>query len=611
MPTQEHLQAVRPVNKSTLTNPAGIIATPGAGLAGVVYVACHLDASGKEVVLWEDILMAFKDALHVRHDLKILPFLKGSDLRTLEPYRIAAVPNVVLDVIVEGAEDQPTLAETFASRPISMYPGAQPRRNLVRNTMEITGGLASAPRTPQYIPESYSNYSYDGKEPLSLELPVSPPLSALETTQQLSTVSLNSSPLNSVTLPVPPNSPAPPNSLASSRITNDSKEVETFAPKQSPTTTEWIPRPATQRHMSTQFHLGQHFVKNNNYNGNNVNMLPPSPQNEPAKVLEWTLNTAQQGYAPSQFVLGVQYKQGNGVAQDYAKALEWLLKAANQGHADAQNAMGTMHENGQGVARSPTRAMEWYLQAAKLGNVQAQNNIGFLYEKGEGVPQDYAKAMGWILKAAHQGYDQAQFNVGVLYKHGRGAMQDYSKAMLWFIKASSQGHAAAQFNVGILYKQGLGVSQDYHKAMEWFLKAANKGDPDAQNSIGILYQQGQGVPQDFTKAMDWLLKSAHQGYAQAQFNVGVLYKQGQGVARSYQSSMEWFLKAAEQRYAQAQFSVGYMFERGQGVSQDNTKAIEWYTKAAEQGHVKAQENLVALKGSKQSKPKALRKLKFF
>jgi hypothetical protein len=82
MSTQERVQAVRPVSKHTLVNSSGTAAAPGAGLAGVVYVACHLDASGKEVVLWEDILMAFKDALHVRHDLKILPFLKGSDLRT-------------------------------------------------------------------------------------------------------------------------------------------------------------------------------------------------------------------------------------------------------------------------------------------------------------------------------------------------------------------------------------------------------------------------------------------------------------------------------------------------------------------------------------------------
>ncbi|KAG0372618.1 hypothetical protein BGX24_012810 [Mortierella sp. AD032] len=599
MPTQERVQAVRPITKYTLSNSSGPTAT---GLEGVVYVACHLDASGKEVILWEDILMAFKDALHVRHNLKILPFLKGSDLRTLDPHRIAAVPNAILDVVVEGAEEPLTPTGPFFSRPISVFPGTQPRRDPATNAIEITGSSTSILRTPQYIPD---NYIYEGKETLKQDLPISPPLSALETTQQLS-VSVNSSPLNSVTLSAPPSSP-----VSSRGVNDNNNEVELSHPKHQPTT-DWIsrPNPQGQRHISLQFNSGQPLINTNN---NNIDSkYQPQPvQHGPAKVLEWTLNTAQQGYAPSQFVLGVQYKQGNGVAQDYAKALEWLLKAANQGHADAQNAMGTMHEHGQGVTRNPSRAMEWYLQAAKLGNVQAQNNIGFLYEKGEGVTQDYAKAMGWILKAAHQGYDQAQFNVGVLYKQGRGALQDYSKAMLWFVKASAQGHVAAQFNVGILYKQGLGVHQDFNKAMEWFLKAAKQGDADAQNSIGILYQQGQGVPQDHSKAMDWLLKSAHQGYVQAQFNVGVLYKQGNGVGQSYQSAMEWFLKAAEQGYAQSQYSIGYMFERGQGVPQDKSEAVEWYAKAAEQGHVKAQENLATLKGSKNSKPKALRKLKFF
>lgn len=38
--------------------------------------------TNKDVVLWDDILQAFEDALHVRHQAMIVPFVKGSDLRT-------------------------------------------------------------------------------------------------------------------------------------------------------------------------------------------------------------------------------------------------------------------------------------------------------------------------------------------------------------------------------------------------------------------------------------------------------------------------------------------------------------------------------------------------
>ncbi|KAF9087185.1 hypothetical protein BGX23_008312, partial [Mortierella sp. AD031] len=55
----EAVQAVRPVHKNNLfpTTPAA-----------VAYVTIHHDSSsGKKIILWDDILQAFKDALHPRH----------------------------------------------------------------------------------------------------------------------------------------------------------------------------------------------------------------------------------------------------------------------------------------------------------------------------------------------------------------------------------------------------------------------------------------------------------------------------------------------------------------------------------------------------------------
>jgi len=37
--------------------------------------------------------------------------------------------------------------------------------------------------------------------------------------------------------------------------------------------------------------------------------------------------------------LGVCYKDGEGVKQDYSQAVEWYRKAAEQGHDDAQEAL--------------------------------------------------------------------------------------------------------------------------------------------------------------------------------------------------------------------------------------------------------------------------------
>jgi TPR repeat protein len=45
---------------------------------------------------------------------------------------------------------------------------------------------------------------------------------------------------------------------------------------------------------------------------------------------------ADQGHARAQYNLGCMYKNGQGVAQDYAAAMKWCRMAADQGFAEAQ-----------------------------------------------------------------------------------------------------------------------------------------------------------------------------------------------------------------------------------------------------------------------------------
>jgi hypothetical protein len=74
---QEHVQGLRSINKhALLTSIAPQIADE------IIYVDCHVDpATQKEFVLWDDILQAFGDAVQVRHQSKVVPYLKGSDFR--------------------------------------------------------------------------------------------------------------------------------------------------------------------------------------------------------------------------------------------------------------------------------------------------------------------------------------------------------------------------------------------------------------------------------------------------------------------------------------------------------------------------------------------------
>ena len=58
---------------------------------------------------------------------------------------------------------------------------------------------------------------------------------------------------------------------------------------------------------------------------------------------------AEQANASAQFNLGVMYRDGQGVPQEYKTAVKWFKLAAEQGLADAQTNLGAMFGMGTGV----------------------------------------------------------------------------------------------------------------------------------------------------------------------------------------------------------------------------------------------------------------------
>ena len=132
------------------------------------------------------------------------------------------------------------------------------------------------------------------------------------------------------------------------------------------------------------------------------------------------LANAEQGYAGTQYNLGVCYGNGIGVAKDEKKAVYWYTKAAEQGYAIAQNNLGRCYDNGIGVEKDEKKAVEWYTKAAEQGYAGAQNNLGVCYGTGSGVEKDEKKAVYWYMKAAEQGYAYAQIQLaiqGLLQSH--------------------------------------------------------------------------------------------------------------------------------------------------------------------------------------------------
>jgi TPR repeat protein len=84
------------------------------------------------------------------------------------------------------------------------------------------------------------------------------------------------------------------------------------------------------------------------------------------RAAKWYEPAARIGRHPgAQFGYGYIYYTGKVVLKDYGNAISWFRKSANQGYAPAQYLMGGMYEEGWAVARNYIKAYQWYTLAAR------------------------------------------------------------------------------------------------------------------------------------------------------------------------------------------------------------------------------------------------------
>ena len=98
-------------------------------------------------------------------------------------------------------------------------------------------------------------------------------------------------------------------------------------------------------------------------------------------------------------ILGVSYRDGQGVAQDFHEALTWFAKAADRGYSAAQFTIGLMYSDGQGVPGDLAKAVTWFRKSADQDYPPAEFNMGVLYAAGMGVPvmsSSTAYCMCWL-----------------------------------------------------------------------------------------------------------------------------------------------------------------------------------------------------------------------
>lgn len=120
------------------------------------------------------------------------------------------------------------------------------------------------------------------------------------------------------------------------------------------------------------------------------------PAGAQSQTIAQLRQAAEKGDPAAAFRLGVSYRDGAGVPQDFAQAFVWFRRAANQDHPDAQFLLGRAAEGQFGQPQDYAQAAQWYRRAAAQGIAPAMGSLGMLHISGAGVPVDIVEAHKWL-----------------------------------------------------------------------------------------------------------------------------------------------------------------------------------------------------------------------
>lgn len=121
-----------------------------------------------------------------------------------------------------------------------------------------------------------------------------------------------------------------------------------------------------------------------------------------------------------------------------AKSMKML---ADGGHVGAQEIMGIMYRQGQGVPKDPVKAMTYLMKAADNARPLAQHHVGVMYFLGEGVPSDPIVALMWLHLAIvyySEGNEKVRAEADRDNVYGRLTRREKDRALMmakeWLVK---------------------------------------------------------------------------------------------------------------------------------------------------------------------------------
>jgi hypothetical protein len=109
--------------------------------------------------------------------------------------------------------------------------------------------------------------------------------------------------------------------------------------------------------------------------------------------------------ANAQYLLGLAFETGDGVARDVTEATRWYQKASVHGHRAAMHNYAMALQFGRGINKNPSKAALVYTQLAALGDQTAYGKLAKLYDSDSVEYSALDNAVLWYALASK--YDQS------------------------------------------------------------------------------------------------------------------------------------------------------------------------------------------------------------
>lgn len=205
--------------------------------------------------------------------------------------------------------------------------------------------------------------------------------------------------------------------------------------------------------------------------------------------------------AAAMALIGQIYLDGAAVKPDETEAARWFALSAQRGYVPAKFALGVMRLDGKGGPKDVAAAKALFEEVAPSGHAGALYNLGVIALGAD--PADFAAAAEYFRRAAEAGDATAAYSLGVLYREGRGVSKDDAVAARWMKLAADERNVAGELEYALMLFNGIGVEANEPAAAKLLIRAANRDNPAAQNRLARILAAGRGAPKNMVEAMKW------------------------------------------------------------------------------------------------------------